>query len=41
MKKSFGIYSIVWAICLSVFNVITFVTPNEIGVLANSAVHFG
>ena len=31
MKKSFGIYSIVWAICLAVFNVITFVTPNEIG----------
>ena len=31
MKKIFGIYSIVWAICLAVFNVITFVTPNEIG----------
>lgn len=31
MKKSFGIYSIIWAICLAVFNVITFVTPNEIG----------
>lgn len=31
MKKSFGLYSIVWAICLAVFNVITFVTPNEIG----------
>ena len=31
MKKSFGIYSIVWAICLAVFNVITFVPPNEIG----------
>ena len=31
MKKSFGLYSIVWAICLAIFNVITFVTPNEIG----------
>ena len=31
MKKSLGIYSIIWAICLAVFNVITFVTPNEIG----------
>jgi len=30
MKKSFGIYSIVWAICLALFNVIAFVTPNEI-----------
>lgn len=31
MKKSMGVYSIIWAICLAVFNVITFVTPNEIG----------
>lgn len=31
MKKSFGIYSIIWAICLAVFNVIVFVTPGEIG----------
>ena len=31
MKKSFRIYSLIWAICLAVFNVITFVTPNEIG----------
>ena len=31
MKKSFKIYSLIWAICLAVFNVITFVTPNEIG----------
>ena len=31
MKKSFGIYSIIWAICLSIFNLIVFVTPNEIG----------
>lgn len=31
MKKSFKIYSLTWAICLAVFNVITFVTPNEIG----------
>ena len=31
MKKSFKIYSLLWAICLAVFNVITFVTPNEIG----------
>ena len=31
MKKSFKIYSLIWAICLAVFNVITFATPNEIG----------
>ena len=31
MKRNFGIYSIIWAICLAVFNVIVFVTPNEIG----------
>lgn len=31
MKKSFKIYSLIWTICLAVFNVITFVTPNEIG----------
>ena len=31
MKKSLKFYAIVWALCLAVFNVITFVTPNEIG----------
>ena len=31
MKKSFKIYSLIWAIVLAIFNVITFVTPNEIG----------
>ncbi len=31
MKKSFKIYSLIWVICLAVFNIITFVTPNEIG----------
>lgn len=30
MKKSFKIYSLIWAISLVVFNVITFVTPKEI-----------
>lgn len=30
MKKSIGVYSIIWAICLVVFNVIVFVTPNEL-----------
>ena len=30
MKKSFGVYSIIWAICLAVFNLIVFITPNEI-----------
>ena len=30
MKKNFCIYSIIWAICLAVFNVVVFVTPNEI-----------
>ena len=31
MKKNFKIYALIWAICLAVFNVITFVTLNEIG----------
>ena len=31
MKKRFGLYSIVWALCLAVFNVIVFVTPTKIG----------
>ena len=31
MKKSISVYSIIWAICLAVFNVIVFVTPNKIG----------
>ena len=31
MKKSFKIYALIWVISLAVFNVITFVTPNEIG----------
>ena len=30
MKKSIGVYSIIWAICLVVFNVIVFVMPNEL-----------
>lgn len=30
MKKSFKIYCLIWAICLAVFNVITFITPNKI-----------
>lgn len=30
MKKRIGLYSIIWAICLAVFNVIVFITPNEI-----------
>lgn len=30
MKKTFSYYSICWLIALAVFNVITFVTPNEI-----------
>ena len=30
MKKRIAAYSIIWAICLAIFNVITFVTPNEI-----------
>lgn len=29
MKKSFSIYSIVWVICLAVFNLIVFVSPVE------------
>ena len=30
MKKTFNYYSICWLISLAVFNVIAFVTPNEI-----------
>ena len=30
MKKTFGIYSIIWALCLGIFNIFTFVTPSEI-----------
>lgn len=30
MKKTFNYYGICWLIALSVFNIITFVTPNEI-----------
>lgn len=31
MKKSMTYYSIAWAICLAVFNVLTFVVPHSIG----------
>lgn len=31
MKKTFGYYSIIWALFLAIFNVIVFVTPNEAG----------
>lgn len=30
MKKRIGVYSVIWAICLAVFNVIVFVTPSEV-----------
>ena len=30
MKKTFKFYAIIWVICLLLFNVIAFVTPNEI-----------
>ena len=40
MKKSIGVYSIIWAICLAVFNVITFVTPNEIGGVSKFSASF-
>lgn len=30
MKKSIGVYSVIWTVSLAVFNVIVFVTPNEI-----------
>ena len=30
MKKRIATYSIIWAICLAIFNVIAFVTPNEV-----------
>jgi hypothetical protein len=31
MKKRIGLYSIIWFVCLALFNVIVFITPNEIG----------
>ena len=40
MKKSIGVYSIIWAICLAVFNVITFVAPNEIGGVSKFSASF-
>ena len=30
MKRKLTVYGVVWAICLGIFNVITFATPNEI-----------
>ena len=30
MKKSFNFYAVIWAICLVLFNILSFVTPNEI-----------
>lgn len=30
MKKTFKFYAIIWVICLALFNVISFVTPDEI-----------
>ena len=30
MRKTFRFYAIIWAICLALFNVLAFVTPNEI-----------
>ena len=30
MKKTFNFYAVIWAICLVLFNIISFVTPNEI-----------
>lgn len=40
MKKSIGVYSIIWAICLTVFNVIVFVTPNKIGEVSKFSTSF-
>ena len=31
MKKAFGFYAIIWAILLSLFNVVCFVSPREVG----------
>ena len=31
MKKTITVYSIIWAICLALFNVLAFVSPNKIG----------
>lgn len=30
MKKTFNFYAVIWAICLLLFNILSFVTPNEI-----------
>ncbi len=40
MKKSVGIYSIIWAICLAVFNAIVFLTPNTVGGASKFTVSF-
>lgn len=32
MKKSFNVYTVIWAICLVVFNVIVFVVPTGLGI---------
>ncbi|MBE6582872.1 MAG: hypothetical protein E7648_06390 [Ruminococcaceae bacterium] len=34
MKKTIGLFSTIWAICLALFNVIVFVTPHEAGGMA-------
>lgn len=31
MKKAFGFYAIIWAILLSIFNVVCFISPREVG----------
>ena len=33
MKKNFGLYSIIWAFCLVIFNIIVFITPNRVAEL--------
>lgn len=40
MKKSYKIYSLIWVICLAVFNIIVFVTPNEIGGVSKFSASF-
>ncbi len=40
MKKTFNFYAIIWAICLVLFNILSFITPNEIAGVSKFAGSF-
>ena len=41
MKKTFSLFGIIWAIFLALFNVIVFVTPNEMDGMTKSVAPSG